>query len=407
MDVNESGLIGYRLRRVREERGQGLRLVAGLAGMSKAHLSRIERGERSPTIDELYALADALKISVAELTRLPLPAPANGHTDSTTNAIGLALDGIEAGHPNGMVLPLAVLRGQVAKIHRQRRACEFKDVATALPSLIRNLHTTLATGGTERAELLDLAVYLHVHVTRMWLVHARAENHLVRRTAFLALRLAQERDEITTLAVGTFGVADVLIASGAFEPSRELLESIELPPITAETAGFAAVVTACHALSAVLQKRPADAVAPMDTAAELAGRFDLDSLGPIPEPHGAGVSRFVFNPVDAATAQIWLALETHEPDRAVTIADGVNPDRHPLPVSRANYWMHYGRALAQLPHRRHDAVTALRTAEQIFPTMVLRDPMVRDTLAGLMNRSIRGAAGEELREMTRRAALRV
>lgn len=49
------------------------------------------------------------------------------------------------------------------------------------------------------AESLDLAVYLHVHVTRLWLAHAGAPADLLRRAVFLARRLAQERDEATTL----------------------------------------------------------------------------------------------------------------------------------------------------------------------------------------------------------------
>ncbi|MGH3867758.1 MAG: helix-turn-helix domain-containing protein [Pseudonocardiaceae bacterium] len=73
-------------------------------------MSRIERGARSPTLTELVALADALQISMSELTRLPVPAPTNGHTDE-------------------------------------------------LPGLVRDLHTTLATGA-DHGELLELAVYL-------------------------------------------------------------------------------------------------------------------------------------------------------------------------------------------------------------------------------------------------------
>ncbi|MGH3771363.1 MAG: helix-turn-helix domain-containing protein, partial [Pseudonocardiaceae bacterium] len=110
MDVEDARTIGWRLRHVRDERGKSLRVIAGLAGMSKDTLNRIEHGERSPTLNEIVALADALQISVPELTRLPVPAPANGHTDSTTKAIGLALDAIEVGHPGGLVLPVAVLR---------------------------------------------------------------------------------------------------------------------------------------------------------------------------------------------------------------------------------------------------------------------------------------------------------
>lgn len=79
------------------------------------------------------------------------------------------------------MLPVAVLRDQVRHLHQQRRACRFAEVATEPPGLIRNLHTTLDTG-TDHGELLDLAVYLHVHVARLWLAPAAAPANLVRRT---------------------------------------------------------------------------------------------------------------------------------------------------------------------------------------------------------------------------------
>lgn len=304
------------------------------------------------------------------------------------------------------MLPVAVLRDRVAQIRAQRRACRFAEVATELSVLIRDLHTTLATGA-DHGELLDLAVYLHVHVTRLWLVHAGAPDHLIRRVVFLTLRLAQERDEVGTLAVAGFSVADVLMAGGAFELSRAMLGSLTLPPVTADTAGFVAVVTTSHAIDAVLDGRTGDATAPMDAAAEIAGRFDVDSLGPVPGPTDVGMDRFVFGSVDAGIAQMWLALEANEPDRAVSIGQNVNPDRHPLPVGRTQYWVHYGRALARLRGRRDDAVRALRTAEKIFPTMVLREPRVRDTLAVLLRHSRRDTASEELRDMARRSGLPV
>ena len=166
MDAEDARTIGWRLRRVRDDRGKSLRVIAGLAGMNKTTLSRIERGERSPTLNELVALADALQISMSELTRLPVPAPANGHTDSTTKAIGLALDAIELGHPGGLVLPVAVLRDRVARFLQHKQTCQFPEVAAELPGLVRDVHTTLATGA-DHGELLELAVYLHVHVTHV------------------------------------------------------------------------------------------------------------------------------------------------------------------------------------------------------------------------------------------------
>ena len=43
----------------------------------------------------IVALADALQIAPSEILALPIPKPANGHTDSITEAVRLALDGID------------------------------------------------------------------------------------------------------------------------------------------------------------------------------------------------------------------------------------------------------------------------------------------------------------------------
>jgi len=396
MEAEQARTIGWRLHRIRTDRGKSLRVVAGLAGMSRSTLHLIEHGRRAVTFSEIVALAKALEVAPSELTKLPVPAPANGHTDSTTEAVRLVLDAIDADYPEGLVLPAAVLREQVAHIHAQWRACQFAEVTTTLPGLIRNLHTTLATG-TDHAELLDLAVYLHVHVTRQWLVHAGAPTDLVRRTAFLARRLAQDRDEVTTLAVAEFAVADVLLSSGALELGRVKLESITLPPTTTATAGLVGLVTACHAMAAALDRRSGDVDAPMDAAAQVAEQFNatgqVDSLG------------FKFSPVSVGCFRMWLALEAGEPGRAASIGQTVDPERHPFPVSRSIYWVNYGRALAQLRGRHDDAVRALRTAEDLNPILVRRHPMTREAIATLLPRTRNDATGTELRRMAHRAGL--
>ncbi|MGH8575006.1 MAG: helix-turn-helix domain-containing protein, partial [Gammaproteobacteria bacterium] len=83
MDVEDARTIGARLRQIRRARGKSLRVLAGLAGMSKSHLDRIERGEVAlDRRSEIFALADALQIAPSELTKLPEPAPTNGDADS-------------------------------------------------------------------------------------------------------------------------------------------------------------------------------------------------------------------------------------------------------------------------------------------------------------------------------------
>jgi transcriptional regulator with XRE-family HTH domain len=398
MDAEQARTIGWRLHRIRTARGKSLRVIAGLAGMSSSTLHRIEHGQRGVTLSEIIRLANALEIAPSELTRLTVPAPANGHTDSTTEAVRLALDAIDADYPEGLVLPPAALREQVAQIHTQLRACQFAEVATNLPGLTRNLHTTLATG-TDHTELLDLAVYLHVHVTRMWLARAGAPTDLKRRAVFLARRLAQERNEASALAMAEFAVADALLAGGALELGRAKLNSITLPPTTAATAGLVGFVTVHHATAAALERRYGDMAAPMTAADDVAERFgatqDIDSLG------------YWFGPVNVGLSRMWQALEAHQPDQVARIAQELDPARIPFAVNRSLYWVHSGRALAQLRGRHDDAVRALRTAESIFPTMVLRDPQVREAIATLLPGTRRDAIGAELRGMAHRAGLPV
>ena len=405
MGDDEAGMIGRRVRQVRKSRDKSLRVLAELSGLNRTTLSRIERGERSVTLSAILALASALKIAPSELTKLPVPAPANGHTDSTTEALRLAMDAVEAHHPGGLVLPVAALRDQVAQIHQHQRTCRFTEVATELPGLIRNLHTTLATGANH-TELLDLAIYLHTLVTRMWLFHASAPDDLQRRCSFLAQRLAQERDEISSVAVAGFRVADTLVVGGALEPGQATLDSLTLPPITAGTAGFVASVTALHARAALLDGRLDEVAAPMDAAAEIARQFEVDVLPPVPEPTDAGTDQFVFGSFDVAITRMGIALETGEPDRAVSIAShNIQPQRH-QPQAQVRYWTYYGRALAWLRGRHDDAVRALRRAEAIHPHRVQRNPFVREVLAELLTQTRRDSpTGRELRAMAHRASL--
>ncbi len=175
------------------------------------------------------------------------------------------------------------------------------------------------------------------------------------------------------------------------------MDSLTLPPTTADTAGLGCQLTITQAYAAVLDKRPGDAAAPLDAAAELAERFgatgEIDSLGFAPSPGEVGLHRMC------------LALEAGEPDQADSIVQDVDPERHPFPSGRGHYWMHYGRALARLRGRHDDAVRALRTAEDIHPTRVRRDPLVRDVIATLLPGARRDAIGIELRRMAHRAGL--
>ena len=71
-----SGL-GARIRRARRDREMTLEDLAAVAGVSVAHLSRLESGERQPSLDGLLRLAFGLGVPIDELVAEP-DEPASG-----------------------------------------------------------------------------------------------------------------------------------------------------------------------------------------------------------------------------------------------------------------------------------------------------------------------------------------
>ena len=63
--------VGPRLRRVRAERGATLTAVAEATGISKSTLSRLETGQRRPTLELLLTLAHAYQVPLDDLVGAP------------------------------------------------------------------------------------------------------------------------------------------------------------------------------------------------------------------------------------------------------------------------------------------------------------------------------------------------
>lgn len=89
----------------------------------------------------------------------------------------------------------------------------------------------------------------------------------------------------------------------------------------------------------------------------------------------------------------------------VSIARELDPEQLSFPVSRSIYWVHSGRALAQLRGAGMTPCGRLRTAEDLNPTLVRRHPMAREVIATLRPGTRRDAIGTELRRMAHRAGV--
>jgi transcriptional regulator with XRE-family HTH domain len=64
-------LVGPRLRRVREQRGFTLTVAAAHAGMSKSTLSRLENGQRRPSLELLLPLTQVYRVPIDDLVGAP------------------------------------------------------------------------------------------------------------------------------------------------------------------------------------------------------------------------------------------------------------------------------------------------------------------------------------------------
>lgn len=58
----ESAIVGRILAEYRERKGLTQDVLSGLAGLDRTHYSKLERGLRSPTLDTLFKIGQALDI---------------------------------------------------------------------------------------------------------------------------------------------------------------------------------------------------------------------------------------------------------------------------------------------------------------------------------------------------------
>ena len=67
MPMLDSKVVGEVIADFRNKKGISQEVMSGLAGIGRTHLSAIERGERKPTLETLYRLANALDVKMSDI----------------------------------------------------------------------------------------------------------------------------------------------------------------------------------------------------------------------------------------------------------------------------------------------------------------------------------------------------
>lgn len=370
--IGDELFIGEQVAYWRKRRGKSQRTLAGLAGMSQPYLSMIERGERP--VDRratLVALAGALGVSVAELTGQPGDPtdPARARAAASVPAIREALIMRDVGE----VRPPT---GSVPDLMRAGGAYDFATAAPMLPGLL---------GGLTGPDLIQVS-----HVAVFTLKHLGYPD-LGRDAARLAVAAARELDDPAW--------------TGAAEFIRILSMPPELPRVPEARAQLAADAVQPHigdprarqaygmlhlyaALRAAVDRRPADALDHLREAQEAA-----DSLGELPD---LGLARFAFGPTNVEIWRLAVQLELGETGVAVERAAPVHPERIPLAIRQAPFYLDLGQALAS-QRRDDEAIAAFLRAEAVAPQFVRLQPRARDTVAAVVRRTRRNAVSRPMR----------
>ena len=63
----DSKTVGETISEIRRKKGISQDVLSGLAGIGRTHLSAIERGERKPTMETFFKIADALDVKASYL----------------------------------------------------------------------------------------------------------------------------------------------------------------------------------------------------------------------------------------------------------------------------------------------------------------------------------------------------
>ena len=68
MDV-DAKLVGRIIQEYRKNSGLSQEVISGLADLDRTHYSKIERGERMPTLTTLFRIANALEIRPCDIIK--------------------------------------------------------------------------------------------------------------------------------------------------------------------------------------------------------------------------------------------------------------------------------------------------------------------------------------------------
>ncbi len=394
--------IGSRIRSCRRFRGMSLETLAGLSGLSKGFLSMVENDKRSLNgRHHVAAIAEALRVSLTDLTGQPYPLTGKASAESYSGIIALrnVLMNRTLNYAEGTgSRPLRVLRDQAQQVGRLRDASNYGGAAGMLPALLDELHESIATG-EHRQEATELFVTV-VCQEACWVARDLGHPEISWMLADRAREAAKNVNDPMLLGFADFLRGHALFAVGGYQRARAVSTRAAEELQRHSPTGTALEVYGMLHLNAALAS--ASAGAAVDALPHLAEATDVAA-----QTGEAHSFRLWFGPTNVNIWRMAYTAEAGDGGKVRELAAAVNPRAIPSHMRQAGYYVELGRGLAQNRKNDRETLTAFRRAKELNPVYVRAHPHVRNYVASMMRRSKLDAGGRELRGMAFRMGVTV
>lgn len=388
--------IGQEIRRLRKWRNLTLDQLAGLSGLSKGYLSKIENGnailDRRTTIK---AIADALRVSIADLVGDHfLVDQSDGDVMGSVPDIRIALlsSGLDGGPGDPPGRAMSELAAEVQKVAEWRQLCRDIEVGRALPTLLADLHATAALGGRHQPDALRSIVQA-MHTTTLFLKSLGAVD-LAWVAADRGHQAAVMLGDPLFVAASEFARSQALIGLGAYQRADALAMHAAglLTPSTEadfEIYGTSVVTTAFTA-----QLRGDDPEEAVREAQAAAARTS-----------GTNAFWMNFSRTNVNQWRMSIALEADDAVKAAEIAAAIDLKDIPARSRQVAFLIDHARALHALRGRDAEVVKLLRKADKLGPTRTRNSVWAREIVSELLLRARRDSGGPDLRSLADRMGM--
>jgi len=401
MDI-EDAHIGRRLREVRSWRRLSLSAVAGLAGITPAYLSMLERGLRPVARRQtLESLSHALRVSPSELTGKPWDQPTSRGSETHPDLVALAasLDAFELGEdPGGEVRDWPAVAADVDRlVDLMQLTADYVAQGEMLPGLLRELHALYLRNPQHRPDVLLALTRCYSSAT--WVAKLLGSDGL---TLMAAMRAQHCADELGSVQWSGYTTWLRGVTTGSLNRAKQYERAVAKADTLVSGLDDPEVVQAygqlhlSAALAAAAQADRDTAMTHLNEAGAVADRLDVEV---------GDFAKVWFGKTNVGIWRTTLGLEFGDGAKVAEDARSVQIEMIPSPARRSVFFANVGRALLSNKKSHATGLSLILRAEQLAPQHIRGDVFLREAVADLLRQARRDAGGRDLRGLAWRMGI--